>query len=179
MRKTTETIESYISDRSAAVREILKSLRTLIRKTLPESTEGMKWGAPVFFNKSGAPVIYIYGGKDHANLGFIAGVDLNDPSGLLEGSGKSGRHVKIYPDKPVLSKQLIALIKQCAWMSRWTVHIASCENVLSMRYWIPYLVLEQHSCYLPGLLVPETRQRISIDWHGSKLQSMNIVLYAI
>lgn len=33
--------------------------------------------------------------KNHVNLGFYYGTNLYDPSGLLEGTGKSLRHVKI------------------------------------------------------------------------------------
>jgi hypothetical protein len=33
--------------------------------------------------------------RDHVNLMFPRGVDLKDPKGLLEGSGKAMRHVKI------------------------------------------------------------------------------------
>jgi hypothetical protein len=33
--------------------------------------------------------------RDHVNLTFPRGVDLNDPNGLLEGSGKAMRHVKL------------------------------------------------------------------------------------
>jgi|SRR6476660_6727971 len=33
--------------------------------------------------------------RDHVNLMFPRGVDLNDPKGLLEGAGKAMRHVKM------------------------------------------------------------------------------------
>jgi len=33
--------------------------------------------------------------RDHVNLMFPRGVDLKDPEGLLEGSGKAMRHVKM------------------------------------------------------------------------------------
>ena len=47
----------------------------------------------------------------HVNVGFYRGSELEDPSGLLEGSGKLMRHVKIRPgdglDEPCL-RELIA-----------------------------------------------------------------------
>lgn len=50
--------------------------------------------------------------KNHVNLGFNKGAQLKDPSGLLKGSGKIIRHVRI-DDAAVLSApELIALIKQ-------------------------------------------------------------------
>jgi len=33
--------------------------------------------------------------KSHVNLGFYHGASLNDPAGLLEGTGKKLRHVKV------------------------------------------------------------------------------------
>jgi hypothetical protein len=73
----------------------------------------MKWGAPVYWNAAGKPVIYLYGGRDHANLGFLHGAGLDDPDGLLEGRGASGRHVKVFPGKPWPRAALAALVSQC------------------------------------------------------------------
>ncbi len=116
MAKPTQTVDGYIADRSAPVCKTLKALRRLVQRTLPGATEGMKWGAPVFANKNGKLVIYLYGGKDLAHLGFIHGAELDDPERILEGRGESGRHVKIYPGKPVPERALKALLTQCADM---------------------------------------------------------------
>ena len=43
--------------------------------------------------KDNVCLIVVY--KDHVNLMFPRGVDLNDPKGLLEGAGKAMRHVKM------------------------------------------------------------------------------------
>jgi hypothetical protein len=50
--------------------------------------------------------------KAHVNVGFFLGADLNDPAGLLEGSGKRMRHVKLKPGEPVDREALGALIEQ-------------------------------------------------------------------
>ena len=112
MAKSEETIDSYISARSAPVRKILEALRKLVFATVPGVTEGLKWGAPVFFGTDGEPFAYLYGGKDHANLGFLHGVDLDDPKNVLEGKGIAGRHVKIYPDDQMPTDVLMALLMQ-------------------------------------------------------------------
>ena len=113
MAKPVQTVDSYIAARSPPVRATLKSLRELIHATLPEIEEGMKWGAPVFLDSNGVPVVYLYGGKDHANLGFIHGAELDDPKGLLQGRGESGRHVEIYPDETIPKAALKKLLRQC------------------------------------------------------------------
>ncbi len=57
MPKSLQTVDDYIAARSKPVRATLESLRRLVRKTLPETTEGMKWGAPVFCGARGNPCI--------------------------------------------------------------------------------------------------------------------------
>jgi hypothetical protein len=47
----------------------------------------------------------------HVNVGFFRGAELADPAGLLEGTGKFMRHVKLRPDRPVDAAALAALIK--------------------------------------------------------------------
>jgi hypothetical protein len=47
----------------------------------------------------------------HVNVGFYLGAELDDPAGLLEGTGKFMRHVKLRPDRPVDSAALEALIE--------------------------------------------------------------------
>lgn len=114
MATTPTTIEDYVAARRGPVAELLEALRQLVKATLPEAKEGMKWGAPVFFDARGEPIIYLYGGRDHANLGFVQGAELKDPEGILEGTGKSGRHVKVFPGEPIPGDVLKALIRQSA-----------------------------------------------------------------
>jgi len=42
-----------------------------------------------------APFAYVDAFKAHVNVGFFRGARLPDPDGLLEGTGKSMRHVKL------------------------------------------------------------------------------------
>ena len=44
-----------------------------------------------------APFGYVNSFKSHVNVGFFRGAALDDPAGLLEGSGKRMRHVKLSP----------------------------------------------------------------------------------
>ncbi|AZP10812.1 DUF1801 domain-containing protein [Undibacterium parvum] len=47
----------------------------------------------------------------HTNLGFYRGTSLSDPAVLLEGTGKSLRHVKISTLAQVASPSVLALLK--------------------------------------------------------------------
>ena len=40
---------------------------------------------------------YVNAFKDHVNVGFFRGAALSDANGLLEGTGKFMRHVKLRP----------------------------------------------------------------------------------
>ena len=37
--------------------------------------------------------------KSHTNIGFFYGAHLDDPAGMLEGTGKNMRHVKLKPGR--------------------------------------------------------------------------------
>jgi len=57
-----------------------------------------------------APFGYVNSFKNHVNVGFFYGAVLEDPAGLLEGSGKHMRHVKLQPGaapKPAALRDLI------------------------------------------------------------------------
>jgi hypothetical protein len=57
-----------------------------------------------------APFAYVGVFKDHVNVGFFHGASLADPAGLLEGTGKSMRHVKLRPGVAFNEKALEVLI---------------------------------------------------------------------
>ena len=48
----------------------------------------------------------------HVNVGFFQGTELADPHGLLEGTGKFMRHVKLRPEVDVNEDELTKLIKE-------------------------------------------------------------------
>ncbi|MFG6490332.1 DUF1801 domain-containing protein [Roseateles sp. BYS78W] len=54
---------------------------------------------------------YVNAFTSHVNVGFFKGAELADPTGLLEGTGKSMRHVKLRPGEPVHRAALQALIE--------------------------------------------------------------------
>ena len=57
-----------------------------------------------------APFAYVNAFKAHANVGFFHGAMLADPAGLLEGTGKHMRHVKLRPGKELDDQALGDLI---------------------------------------------------------------------
>ena len=57
-----------------------------------------------------APFGYVNVFSAHVNVGFLYGAELEDPAGLLEGTGKRGRHVKLKPGAGLNEAALGALI---------------------------------------------------------------------
>ena len=57
-----------------------------------------------------AAFAYVNVFKAHVNVGFFRGAELSDPNGLLEGTGKFMRHVKLGPDRDVDAAALLKLV---------------------------------------------------------------------
>ncbi|CAN7571837.1 DUF1801 domain-containing protein [Phenylobacterium sp. LjRoot219] len=53
---------------------------------------------------------YVNAFSAHVNVGFFHGAMLDDPAGLLVGTGKRMRHVKLRPEQPADAAALSALI---------------------------------------------------------------------
>ncbi len=54
---------------------------------------------------------YVNAFKAHVNVGFFRGAEIADPEGLLEGTGKFMRHVKLSPERDVDTAALTKLIE--------------------------------------------------------------------
>lgn len=70
--KTAKDIDSYIKACPKETQELLKQIRSLIKKLLPKSEEAIKYGIPTFrmFNKN---VVHFGGFKTH--ISFFPGAD--------------------------------------------------------------------------------------------------------
>ena len=60
---------------------------------------------------SGAAFGYVNAFKAHVNVGFFRGAELPDPRGLLEGTGRMMRHVKLRPAQGIDATALRRLIR--------------------------------------------------------------------
>lgn len=61
---------------------------------------------------------YVSGHQDHINLGFAHGASLPDPAGIVEGTGKSLRHVKLRTVAEVERPALKRLLREAAKVER-------------------------------------------------------------
>ena len=72
-----------------------------------------------------APFGYVNVFKAHVNVGFFCGAELEDPAGLLEGTGKHMRHVKLRPGVDLNAAALSALIEAAYEDIRWRLEAFS------------------------------------------------------
>jgi hypothetical protein len=87
------TVAEYAAGLGDWRAEVVLALSDLVREAAPEAKESIKWAQPVY--EQNGPFCYIKAFKNHVNFGFWRGVDLPDDAGILEGSGKKMRHVKL------------------------------------------------------------------------------------
>ncbi|MDJ0702661.1 MAG: DUF1801 domain-containing protein [Leptolyngbyaceae cyanobacterium MO_188.B28] len=66
-----------------------------------------------------AAFAYVNSFKAHVNVGFFRGAEIADPEGLLEGSGKFMRHVKLRPERDVDDTALKKLIETAYNDMKW------------------------------------------------------------
>ena len=73
--------------------------------------ETIKWGWPCY-TAGGACVCGFMTMRDTLNFILFRGAELDDPDGLIEGTGKSMRHVKLRRPADIRPRQFKAFIKQ-------------------------------------------------------------------
>ena len=113
------TFEDVISGTSSEIKEIAYMARALLVEIKPGITE-VPWGNQKIAGYGVGPkkmsehFCYIAPQKNYVNLGFMYGADLPDPEGLLEGSGKLLRHVRIRSRKDLEQPALRKLIEEAS-----------------------------------------------------------------
>ncbi len=99
------------------MRDTVQELRALVKEAVPGVKEKPQPGWKTFnFDHNGA-LAAISAYQNWASLGFVRGAELEDPEGLLEGTGKGMRHVKIPRGAAVPREQILPLLKQAAAMN--------------------------------------------------------------
>jgi hypothetical protein len=107
----TLIIDEYINGLTGWKKVVSERLRQLIRGASRELTEEVKWGWPCY-TVGGKCICGFMAMKDTVNFVLYLGADLDDPSDLIEGSGKSMRHVKIRGPKDIRKPAFTKFIKQ-------------------------------------------------------------------
>lgn len=107
--KRDPAIDVWLRAQRADLRPLCETWFARLRRCGDDVRELMHDGAPTACVRDAA-FGYVNAYRDHVNVYFFFGALLDDPRGLLEGTGKRGRHVKLFPDRAVDAAVLDRLI---------------------------------------------------------------------
>jgi hypothetical protein len=93
-------VDAWLTSGPPELRSIAQRWFERMRKCGKDVRELMHDRCPVACVED-APFAYVNTFKSHVNVGFYHGAALADPAGLLEGSGKRMRHVKLAPGREI------------------------------------------------------------------------------
>ena len=102
-------VARWLESRPGELGSIARRWFEQMRRCGPDVRELLHDGCPVVCVED-APFAYVNAFTAHVNVGFFHGASLSDPAGLLEGSGKYMRHVKLKAGSAIDGASLQALI---------------------------------------------------------------------
>jgi hypothetical protein len=114
------TVEELLAPYTPDVRGIAEKMRAVVLEVFPGAVEQVDPADKLLAYGTGLKmaqqVFYIAPFKAHVNLGFLLGTVLPDPHGLLEGTGKRLRHVKLRTpsdvDRPELRELMLDAVRR-------------------------------------------------------------------
>lgn len=89
----------------------LMELRGLILNLYPKAEERMMYGG-ILFSLHSEDFCGLFVRKNHISLEFSNGKRMKDPKGLLEGTGKFRRHLKLKSAADIKNKDAAYFVKQ-------------------------------------------------------------------
>lgn len=114
---THGSFEEVLASAAPELRPLCEALRRLIVSLHKDFVEVVwPWQEIASYGvgprKMSEHYAYIGVQRSYVNLGFYHGASLTDPSGLLEGTGKALRHVKIRDLASVKNPAIAALLRE-------------------------------------------------------------------
>jgi hypothetical protein len=107
--KRDPAIDAWLRRQREELRPLAETWFARMRQCGPDVRELVHDGCPVAC-VGDAPFGYVNAFANHVNVGFFRGAALPDPAGLLEGTGKRLRHVKLRPGREPDPNALAELI---------------------------------------------------------------------
>jgi hypothetical protein len=108
-------LDAFLTPFSPDVRDLARRARALVVATFPDAIEQIDPSARLIGYGFDRPYKGLVCGitlqRSYVNLMFARGAELPDPAGLLTGTGKRARHVKIQRLDDLASPELAALLE--------------------------------------------------------------------
>ena len=106
-------VTEYVRRVPASLRPTLQAGRSTIKKLAPPRTKETAYRVwPIRYSVNGTYVCGIGNYPRWISVYFFDGAELDDPDGILEGTGKGMRHVKLRAPKDAESPALKRMIRQ-------------------------------------------------------------------
>ena len=102
-------VEAWMDERAGELGAIARRWFEVMRACGGDVRELLHDGHPTACVEDAA-FGYVNAFKAHVNVGFFRGAEIADPDGLLEGTGRFMRHVKLSPEREVNATALARLI---------------------------------------------------------------------
>ena len=110
MMSKAKTPEALIAEQSPEVAALLRASRAFVKKHQPQLSETIKWGGIAWVGQE--VVCFAHPLDDRVEFGFFKATRLRDPKGVLSGTGKFVRTVKVRKRVDLRPKELAVLLKQ-------------------------------------------------------------------
>ena len=94
-KSADEKVRDYLDNLDHSLKDTLMQVRQLVLEADPGITEAIKWRDSLTFMANKKNIIQTVVGKAHLTFIFFEGVQLKDPSGLLEGEGNKNLSVRV------------------------------------------------------------------------------------
>ena len=108
-------VDRLLAEHTPELQAIERALRATIRTAFPEAIEQVDFpDRLIAFGRTmkiRGLLFAIIAHKSHVNLQLADGADLPDPDGLIEGTGKRIRHVKIRSVEAASGPAVVAIIE--------------------------------------------------------------------
>lgn len=108
-------VDTFLKGYPPPVREIAVKARETILSVMPNATEKVYPGWKVIQYGTDAGMKNVFAAisplRERVNLGLANGAELSDPEGLLEGTGKGIRHVKLTSPEAATTPAIRALLE--------------------------------------------------------------------
>src|SRR5262245_59912722 len=108
--KCDSAIDAWLRERPVELGSIAQKWFARMRGCGADVRALMHDGSPVAC-VADVPFAYVNVFRSHVNVGFFNGAALVDPAGLLKGTGKNMRHVRLRPGSEVDAAALDVLIE--------------------------------------------------------------------
>jgi hypothetical protein len=108
--KRDPAVEAWMQAHTGALGAIARQWFEVMRNSGDDVRELLHDGHPTAC-AADAAFAYVNAFTAHVNVGFFRGAGLADPKGLLEGTGKYMRHVKLKPESSIDAPALMELIE--------------------------------------------------------------------